>query len=61
MGKTTVSTALDSETLERLDTFCQLVHRTRAEVFRGLAYALLIDGKQFVYEDWRNTVTSKAR
>ncbi len=52
-GKTIVSTALDQDTAERLDAFCSAIHRTRAEVIRGLLYALLVEGKQFVYEDWR--------
>jgi hypothetical protein len=54
--KTIVSTALDPDVLERLDTFCDEIHRTRAEVLRGLLYALLIEGKQFVYEEWRKQV-----
>jgi hypothetical protein len=52
-GKTIVSTALDQDTLDRLDNFCGEIHRTRAEVLRGLLYALLVEGKQFVYEEWR--------
>ena len=56
-GKTIVSTALDQDTAERLDAFCAEIHRTRAEVLRGLLYALLVEGKQFVYDEWRKQVT----
>jgi metal-responsive CopG/Arc/MetJ family transcriptional regulator len=54
--KTTVSTPLDPDVLERLDAFCAKIHRNRAEVIRGLLYALLVEGKQFIYEDWRKEV-----
>lgn len=53
MAKTVVSTPLDEDTLKRLDAFCSDIHRTRAEVLRGLLYALLTEGKQFIYEEWR--------
>lgn len=59
MAKTIVSTPLDDDTLTLLDEFCKRVHRTRAEVLRGLVYALLVDGKQFVYEDWRKELADK--
>ncbi|MGE5113600.1 MAG: hypothetical protein ACM3JB_22275 [Acidobacteriaceae bacterium] len=55
-GQNIVSTALDTDTLERLDAFCELVHRKRSEVLRGLLYALVIEGKQFIYEEWRERV-----
>jgi predicted DNA-binding protein len=55
-AKTIVSTALEPEDAERLDAFCAKIHRTRAEVIRGLLYALLVEGKQFIYEDWRKEV-----
>jgi hypothetical protein len=55
-GKTIVSTPLDADTIQQLDAFCAFVHRTRAEVLRGLLYALLVDGKQFIFEDWRKQV-----
>jgi hypothetical protein len=51
-AKTIISTPLDTETLERLDTFCAKVHRNRAEVLRGLLYALLVEGKQFIFDEW---------
>ncbi len=54
--KVVVSTALDPDTVELLDGFCSEIHRTRAEVIRGLLYALLVEGKQFVYEEWRKQV-----
>ncbi|MGH9644349.1 MAG: hypothetical protein ACRD3Q_18255 [Terriglobales bacterium] len=53
MPKTVVSTPVDAETLARLDAFCERVHRTRAAVLRGLLYALVVEGKQFIYEEWR--------
>jgi hypothetical protein len=59
-GKIIVSTAVDEMTLERLDAFCADIHRTRAAVMRGLLYALLVDGKQFIYEDWRSQVSGVA-
>jgi hypothetical protein len=52
-GKTIVSTALNEDTLARLDAFCSEVHRKRAEVLRGLLYALLVEGKQFIFDEWR--------
>ena len=55
-AKITVSTPLDEGLLKRLDAFCEGIHRTRAEVLRGLLYSLLVEGKQFVYEDWRKQV-----
>jgi hypothetical protein len=58
-GKTILSTALDQDTLDRLDRFCGEIHRTRAEILRGLLYALLVDGKQFVYEEWRQQVVGQ--
>jgi hypothetical protein len=51
-GKHIVSTALDVCYLEQLDRFCELVHRTRAEVIRGLLYSLITD-KQDIYAEWR--------
>ena len=59
-GKTIVSTALEPDTLERLDEFCSKVHRTRAEVLRGLLYALLIEGKQEIFEEWRGATQGRA-
>jgi hypothetical protein len=59
-AKTIVSAPLDAATLQQLDTFCSEVHRTRAEVLRGLLYALLIEGKQFIYEEWRERVKGEA-
>jgi hypothetical protein len=56
--KTIVSTALDADTLAKLDAFCSKIHRTRAEVLRGLLYSLLVDGKQFIFEEWREEARS---
>jgi predicted transcriptional regulator len=49
----TVSTPLSDDIAKRLDDFCAEIHRTRAEVLRGLLYALLVDGKQFIFHEWR--------
>lgn len=48
-----VSTPLDPDIMEKLDAFCATVHRNRAEVVRGLLYALLVEGKQEIFEQWR--------
>lgn len=48
-----VSTGVDVATFDRLDAFCTRIHRNRAEVMRGLLYALLIDEKQFIFDEWR--------
>jgi hypothetical protein len=50
-GKTIVSTPLSQETFQALEAFRKKVHRTRAEVIRGLLYALL-DGKEEIYREW---------
>jgi hypothetical protein len=55
-GKTVVSTPLDENILQQLDAFCAEIHRTRAEVMRGLLYALLLDGKQNIFSEWREQV-----
>ena len=55
-AKAVVSTPVDQDTLERLDAFCSDIHRTRAEVLRGLLYSLLVEGKQFIFEEWREQV-----
>ncbi len=55
-GRTIVSTAVDDETLTRLDAFCSSVHRKRAEVLRGLLYSLLVEDKQFIFDEWRGQV-----
>src|SRR5262245_4739119 len=52
-AKTVVSTPLDEDTLERLDELCGEIHRTRAEVLRGLLYALLLPEKYFIIDEWR--------
>jgi hypothetical protein len=52
-GKSMVGTALDLDLLGTLDEFCEVVHRNRAEVLRGLLYALLIEGKQNIFDEWR--------
>jgi hypothetical protein len=56
-----VSTLLTAVTVERLDLFCNRVHRTRAEVISGLLDALLVESKQFIYEDWRKEVAPKKK
>lgn len=48
-----VSTGVDVATLDRLDAFCMRIHRNRAEVMRGLLYALLIEDKQVIFDEWR--------
>jgi hypothetical protein len=59
-GKITVSTPLDGTMAQQLDDFCAKVHRKRSEVLRGLLYALLVDGKQFIFEEWRASANSEA-
>ena len=56
-GKSVVSTPVDAATLEKLDAFCSRIHRNRAEVLRGLLYSLLVEGKQFIFDKWREEVT----
>ncbi len=56
-GKTVVSTPIDEDTLKRLDALCAEIHRTRAEVLRGLLYSLLRKDKHFIIEEWRKQVT----
>ena len=46
IAKIVVSTSLDQDIFDRLDAFCNLNHRNRSEVMRGLLYSLLVDGKQ---------------
>ena len=53
-AKVVVSTAVNEATADRLDAFCAEIHRNRAEVIRGLLYALLVDEKQFIYHEWRD-------
>jgi len=55
-AKTVVSTPLDEDTLKRLDALCAEIHRTRAEVLRGLLYSLLLEEKHFIIEEWRGHV-----
>ena len=57
-GKMIVSTPVDADLLARLDAFRNQggIHRTRAEILRGLLYALLIEGKQEIFEKWRSEV-----
>lgn len=51
-----VTTVISEESLIALDKFCAIIHRSRAEVLRGLLHALLEDDKQFIYEEWREVV-----
>jgi hypothetical protein len=52
-GKIVVSTPVDQDTLERLNELCGKIHRTRAEVLRGLLYSLLMPEKYFIIDEWR--------
>lgn len=54
-----ISSPIDEETLELLDAFCAKVHRGRAAVMRGLLYALLIEGKQNIFSEWRAVQTGE--
>jgi len=56
-AKTTIATPVDEDTLKRLDAFCAGIHRTRAEVLRGLLYALLIPEKHCIIDEWREGLT----
>lgn len=58
-GKIIVSAPVDEDTLTRLDALCAEIHRNRAEVLRGLLYALLVEGKQFIYDEWREVCKQK--
>jgi hypothetical protein len=55
-AKTTVSAPLVGATVRQLDAFCANAHISRADVLRGLVDALLIDGKQFIFREWREQV-----
>lgn len=55
-AKVTLSTPIDPEISEQLDQFCEEINRTRAEVMRGLLCALLVEGKQFIFDGWRERV-----
>ena len=59
-GKTVVSTPIDDETLKRLDALCAEIHRTRAEVLRGLLYSVLLPEKYFIIDEWRAIAKSSA-
>lgn len=52
-----ISTGVDVATFDRLDQFCTRIHRNRAEVMRGLLYALLIEEKQFIFDEWRAIIS----
>lgn len=52
-SKQCVSAQLEPETMAQLDNFCARLHRTRSEVVRGLLYALLVEGKQGIFDEWR--------
>jgi hypothetical protein len=56
VAKSVISTPVEEEILKRLDSFCSDIHRTRAEVLRGLLYSLLIEEKYFIIEEWRGRV-----
>lgn len=55
-AKVTVCAPIDPEMSEQLDRLCVEVNRTRAEIMRGLLCALLVEGKQFVFDEWRRRV-----
>jgi predicted transcriptional regulator len=59
-AKTIVSTALDEDVLKRLDSLCSEIHRTRAEVLRGLLYSLLQPEKYFIIDEWREVAKINA-
>jgi hypothetical protein len=59
-AKTIVSTALNEDTLNSLDALCAEIHRTRAEVLRGLLYALLIPEKYHIIDEWREVAKTSA-
>ena len=52
-AKVIVSTPIDPGISDRLDKLCEEINRTRAEVMRGLLYALLIEDKHFIFDEWR--------
>jgi hypothetical protein len=56
LAKITVCTPVDEDILKRLDALCADIHRTRAEVLRGLLYSLLLQDKHFIIEEWRGHV-----
>lgn len=60
-GKVCVSTPLDRGTADLLDGFCASIHRNRAEVIRGILYALLIDGKEEIFSEWRKVAGTRDR
>ena len=53
-GKVIVSTPVSEDILNRLDALCSEIHRTRAEVLRGLLYSLLLSEKHFIIDEWRD-------
>jgi hypothetical protein len=59
-GKIVVSTPVDEDVLKRLDALCAEIHRTRAEVLRGLLYSLLLPEKHFIIDEWRAVLKSDA-
>jgi hypothetical protein len=59
-AKVMISTPIDTTTAERLDKFCAEIHRNRAEVMRGLLYSLLTEGKQFIFDEWREQVKARS-
>jgi hypothetical protein len=59
-GKTIVGTPIDEDLRKRLDAFCAEIHRTRAEVLRGLLYSLLMPEKHFIIDEWRAVLKSDA-
>ncbi len=48
------STSLNQDTSDRLDAFCNLTHRNRSEVIRGLLHTLLVDGEQPIFGECRH-------
>ena len=60
MTKTIISTAVDPGLLQQFDAFCSKIHRTRAEVLRGLLYSLLIPEKHFIIDEWREVAKNHA-
>jgi hypothetical protein len=58
-GKIGVSTNVDVDLYEDFEAFCALVSRTRSQVMRGLLLALLVDGKQVIFDDWRDRAAGR--
>lgn len=56
-AKKILSIPLTEGTFAQLDAFCAEANLSRAEVGRGLIDALLVDGKQFIFREWREQLS----